>query len=85
MEIATFILIGIAVGWTARVLLERKGMGLWLSIGVGAAGGLLGGIVFEVIVRIVQALVPAIAALLGAIVAVMAGGQIMRKRRKSLP
>jgi len=85
MDIASFIVIGIAVGWTVWLLMEGTGLGLWGSVGVGAAGGLVGGIVFKVIVVIVQALVPAIAAVLGAVLAVMAGGQFMRKRRKSLP
>jgi uncharacterized membrane protein YeaQ/YmgE (transglycosylase-associated protein family) len=85
MDIALFIVIGIAVGWIACVLMETKGMGLWASVGMGAAGGLVGGLVFKVVVAIVQALVPHIAALVGALVAVMGGRQFMRKRRRTLP
>ncbi len=85
MDIVLFIIIGIAVGWIGCVLMETKGMGLWFSIGIGAAGGLVGGLVFKIVVAIVQALVPHIAALVGALVAVAGGRQFIRKRRRTLP
>jgi len=85
MDILLFIIIGIAVGWISCVLVETKGMGVWFSVGLGAAGGLIGGIVFKIVVAIVQALVPHLAALVGAMVAVLGGRQYMRKRRNALP
>lgn len=85
MDIAVFIIIGVAVGWASWFLMDGNVFGPWGSLGVGAAGGLVGGIIFKVIMAIVQALVPPIAAVLGAALAVTIGAQFMAKRRKARP
>jgi uncharacterized membrane protein YeaQ/YmgE (transglycosylase-associated protein family) len=85
MDIAVFIIIGVAVGWASWFLMDGNVLGPWGSVGVGAAGGLAGGIIFQMVMVIVQTLVPPIAAVLGAALAVMIGGQFMTKRRKARP
>lgn len=80
MDIALFILIGLGIGWLARVVLEDRGFGRKGNVVAGIVGALVGGLLFKVLMAIVEALAPQVAALFGAVLLIAIGNQRVKKK-----
>lgn len=46
MEIVWYVVVGIAAGWIAGVVMKGRGLGLWGNLIVGVVGALVGGFLF---------------------------------------
>lgn len=49
MEIVWFIVVGIAAGWIAGVVMKGRGLGLVGNLVVGVVGALVGGFLFRML------------------------------------
>ena len=49
MEFVWFIVVGIAAGWIAGVVMKGRSMGLKLNLVVGVVGALVGGFLFRLL------------------------------------
>ncbi|GMU71519.1 MAG: GlsB/YeaQ/YmgE family stress response membrane protein [Burkholderiales bacterium] len=47
MEFVWFVVVGIAAGWIAGVVMKGRGLGLWGNLVVGVIGALVGGFLFR--------------------------------------
>lgn len=80
MDITAFILIGLAIGWAARMVLDDRGFGRKGNVIAGVVGALVGGLLFKGLIVIVQALAPAVAAVLGGVLLIVIGNQKIKKK-----
>ncbi len=81
MDIVVFALIGLAIGWAARIVLEDGGFGKNGNVIAGVIGGLAGGLLFKFLIVVVKTLAAPVAALIGAALVIAVGAQ--RANRKS--
>lgn len=78
-----YLLIGLAAGWIANLIVEGKGSGLIVNLAVGLVGGLLGGWLFSLIGLIpVGTLGSLLAAVFGAIVLLWISNLIVDRNSK---
>lgn len=69
MHLLMFLLIGLAAGWLASVLMKGRGMGPVVDLVVGVIGALIGGFVFGLLGLAATGLIGAvIRATLGAVI-----------------
>ena len=57
MEIVWFLLIGLAAGWLASLIMKRKGKGIVSYLIIGVIGALLGGFLFRLLHLVAYGLV----------------------------
>ncbi len=47
MNIVFFLIIGAIAGWLAAKVMQGRGFGLWINMGLGVIGAVLGGTLLE--------------------------------------
>ncbi|MGB5198775.1 MAG: GlsB/YeaQ/YmgE family stress response membrane protein [Sedimenticolaceae bacterium] len=47
MNIVFFLIIGAIAGWLAAKVMQGRGLGLWINMGLGVIGAVLGGTLLE--------------------------------------
>lgn len=81
MHIIYFLLIGLAAGWLAGLIMKEKGLGVLGSLIVGCVGAFLGGYLLEFVDIHVYGIIGRLAAaLLGAIILLWVISLIRKKK-----
>jgi uncharacterized membrane protein YeaQ/YmgE (transglycosylase-associated protein family) len=47
MNIVFFLIIGAIAGWLAAKVMQGRGLGLWINMGLGVIGAVIGGTLLE--------------------------------------
>lgn len=80
MNIVFFLIIGAIAGWLAAKVMQGRGLGLWINMGLGVIGAVLGGTLLEQLdMQVEGAIEQLLTATVGAVIVLWLAGLIKKQ------